>query len=151
MARKRMIDPEFWSDEDMAAVGRDARLMFIGVWNHSDDYGNLPHSPAKLKAQIFPLDDDLKVTDVERLLADLIRVGKMVEYSANGSRYLHVPDFVNPNSPYCQKISRPSARVHPPFTESSRTQGGLILKRRERKRKEVKRRVCSAERCMTPQ
>jgi len=34
-----MIKPEFWSDEKLAALSLQARLIYIGLWNLSDDYG----------------------------------------------------------------------------------------------------------------
>ncbi len=32
MPRSRMIKPEFWSDEKLAGVSFEARLVFIGLW-----------------------------------------------------------------------------------------------------------------------
>jgi len=39
MARSRILKPEFWSDEKLALVPREARLTFAGLWTSSDDYG----------------------------------------------------------------------------------------------------------------
>jgi len=39
MARSRILKPEFWSDEKLALVPREARLTFAGLWTCSDDYG----------------------------------------------------------------------------------------------------------------
>jgi hypothetical protein len=57
MARKRMIDPNFWSDDKIIELEPMQRLLFIGMWNFSDDSGVLKNSPKQLKAQIFPADN----------------------------------------------------------------------------------------------
>ncbi len=45
MARTRMIKPEFWSDEKLAALSLQVRLIYIGLWNLSDDYGVVKGHP----------------------------------------------------------------------------------------------------------
>jgi hypothetical protein len=40
-----MIKPEFWSDEKLAALSLQARLIYIGLWNLSDDYGVVKGHP----------------------------------------------------------------------------------------------------------
>ena len=60
MARKRMIDPQFWCDEKMMTLSHSARLLFIGLWNFCDDEGIHKNSDLKLKAEIFPADDITK-------------------------------------------------------------------------------------------
>ncbi|KKK60207.1 hypothetical protein LCGC14_3026700, partial [marine sediment metagenome] len=42
MARIRTVKPDFWTSEDVAAVSRNARLLFIGLLNFADDVGNGP-------------------------------------------------------------------------------------------------------------
>lgn len=39
MARIRTIKPEFWTAEQVMELSRDARLLFIGMWNFCDDAG----------------------------------------------------------------------------------------------------------------
>lgn len=53
MARSRMIKPEFWDDEKLASISRDARLTFIGLWNHSDDFAVVKGHASWLKNKIF--------------------------------------------------------------------------------------------------
>ena len=57
MARKRMIDPGFYSDDKIIELEPVQRLLFIGMWNFADDAGVLKHSAKQLKARIFPADD----------------------------------------------------------------------------------------------
>ena len=56
MARKRMIDPGYWSDDKIIELEPIQRLLFIGMWNFADDEGVVKNSPKQLKAQIFPAD-----------------------------------------------------------------------------------------------
>lgn len=56
MARTRSIKPEFFDDEKLAKVSRDARLTFVGMWTNSDDWGIVKGNHAWLKSQIFPYD-----------------------------------------------------------------------------------------------
>ena len=57
MARIRTIKPEFFDDEDIAAMSFQARLAFIGLWLQADREGRLKDRPMRLKARIFPFDD----------------------------------------------------------------------------------------------
>ncbi len=57
MARTRSIKPEFWNDEKLATIPRDARLTFVGTWTAADDYGVVKGHPLWLKNQIFPYDN----------------------------------------------------------------------------------------------
>jgi len=57
MARIRTIKPEFWDDEKLSLVSRDARLTFIGMWTFSDDYGVVKGASVWLKSKIFPYDN----------------------------------------------------------------------------------------------
>ena len=69
MARIRSIKPEFWSDPQVVALPMAARLLFIGCWNHADDYGVLKDDPARLKLQILPGDDVDPVHLIDELVA----------------------------------------------------------------------------------
>jgi hypothetical protein len=55
MARSRILKPEFWSDEKLALVPREARLAFAGLWTCSDDYGVTKGPPAWLRRVSVPV------------------------------------------------------------------------------------------------
>ena len=59
VARIRSIKPEFWQDEKLAGIPRDARLLFVGLWNIADDEGRLRGSPLFVRAHVFPYDLDV--------------------------------------------------------------------------------------------
>lgn len=89
MARIRSIKPEYWSDRSIARqLSRDARLLYIALWNFSDEHGRLPGDPRWVKGNCLPYDDDLGPEAVEQLLKELAAAGKVIGYEADGDPYL---------------------------------------------------------------
>ena len=109
MARSRILKPEFWSDEKLALVPREARLTFAGLWTCSDDYGVTKGHPAWLKAQIFPYDTDLALPQFQQWLADLERIGVIDPFTADGESFFFIRNFADH-----QKVDRPSKMRNPP-------------------------------------
>ena len=107
MARTRMIKPEFWDDEKLATVSRDARLLFVGLWSNSDDYGVVKGHPAWLKNRIF-LYDEIPLDIFECWLAELAAIRVIVPFLHNGERYCHIRNFRRH-----QTINRPSGARNP--------------------------------------
>jgi hypothetical protein len=91
MARIRSLKPEFWADEDLADLPRDARLLYMGLWNLSDEHGRLRGDARYVKGQLFPYDDDLDATAIDNLLWLLAKAGKVQRYEAEGRSYLFLP------------------------------------------------------------
>ena len=109
MARSRILKPEFWSDEKLAMVPREARLTFAGLWTCSDDYGVTKGHPAWLKSQILPYDTDLTLTQFQQWLADLERIGVIESFVADGESFYYIRNFADH-----QKVDRPSKMRNPP-------------------------------------
>jgi hypothetical protein len=91
MPRIRSVKPDFWQKEDLSLVPRDARLLYIGLWNLADEHGRLRGNPSFIKGQLFPYDDDLGVKEIEVLLEDLAELGKLHRYQVVGFPYLFLP------------------------------------------------------------
>lgn len=101
--RTRTIKPEFWTDEKLAKVSREARLFFAGLWTTADDQGVTHSNPALLKSQIFPY-DDLELKEVKAWIDEFIDLGMLIPYEAeNGENYLFIRSF-----PKYQKIDHPA-------------------------------------------
>lgn len=148
MPRIRTIKPETWDDATLGSLPRDARLMFIALWNFADDEGRILWSSAYLKAKIFPFDDDLSAKDVQNLMDRLEEVGRVRSYVVEKpvrQTYAVIPHFRRH-----QYIQRPqqSALPAPPVgvaddevaleDESDTSHGGVSDDYRpERKGKEV--------------
>jgi len=91
MARMRSLKPEYWADEELSDLPRDARLMYVGLWNLADEHSRLRGDPRYIKGQLFPYDDDLSPAAVDVLLNALTVAGKVVRYRVGGHQYLHLP------------------------------------------------------------
>jgi len=113
MARIRTIKPEFWTDDAITECSTSARLLFIGMWNFSDDNGNIDRSAKQLKMKIFPADN----IDAEPLLQELLAQNLVIEYQANGCLFLHIRGFAKH-----QKVDKPSKFSLPLYPDSLRTQ-----------------------------
>lgn len=92
MARIRSTKPEFWTDRFLARrVSRDARMLYMGLWNIADEHARLGGDAAYIKGQLFPYDDDLTAGAIDALLDALDEVGRVVRYVDNGDPYLFLP------------------------------------------------------------
>jgi hypothetical protein len=104
MARIRTIKPEFATSAQTAAVSRDARLMFALMWCHCDDGGVHPASGHKLKAECFPLDTDVLPETCSDWALELVKVGLLAEFEADGKVWWKVTGWKH------QKIVNPSIK-----------------------------------------
>jgi len=86
MARIRTIKPEFWEDEIIGTLSREARLLFLACLNLADDEGLLRWNPEFLKAQAFIYDDDIGRDYVQRLMAELEKAELVCTYNAGKVR-----------------------------------------------------------------
>lgn len=115
MARFRTIKPSFWTAEQVMSVSRDARLIFIGMLNFCDDYGNHPASASMVKAAVLPC-DSISIEAVEKLCTDLERVGLIIRYRVSDRDFWHIDGWSRH-----QKIDKPSQSHWPQFDEQSAT------------------------------
>ena len=71
MARKRMISPDFWTDDKMLQLPIPARLMFIGMLNFADDEGLLQNNATSIKVKILPA-EDITVEIIENYIRTMV-------------------------------------------------------------------------------
>lgn len=110
MPRTRSIKPEFWTDEKLAKVSREARLFFVGLWKESDDRGICRSNPVLLKSNIFPYDTDLPLDAVVEWLGQFKEMGLIFPYKAtNGEEYFWIKSFKKH-----QKIDHPAKTLYNP-------------------------------------
>lgn len=108
--RKRMIDPEFWSDEKIGNLHANARLMFIGMWNFADDEGIIKSRAEFLKSNIFPY-DEIKTDEIIKWFQELVREGLIFSYNIAGQNYAIILNFKKHqiiNKPTPSKLPAPS-------------------------------------------
>lgn len=112
--RNRMIKPEFWQDEKIGQLPVLCRLLYIGLWNLSDDYGVVKGNSVWIKGQLFPYDgaevDSKKISDA---LDQLEASGRIKGFTKNNEWYYDIPKFREH-----QVINRPSKQRNPTLTEA---------------------------------
>jgi hypothetical protein len=96
VARIRSIKPEFWDDRKLArSTSRDARMLYMALWNQSDEHARCNGDPDWLKGRAFPYDDDVTPAIVDRWLEELAVAGRIVRYEVDGDPFLYVPKLPN--------------------------------------------------------
>lgn len=92
MARIRTIKPDFWRDENLAAISPEAALLAIGLLNHADDEGYFNAHPKLIESDIFPLRELSRPITV--MVDELFRIGYIQLFEgADGKRYGHIYNF----------------------------------------------------------
>lgn len=120
MARIRTTKPEFWTSAQVLECSRNARLLFIGLWNFADDKGRHPDSAKQAKAEVFPA-DDLTNDDVARMLNELSANGLILRYVVGGKGYFEITGW------HHQRIDKPQPPKYPgPDEADSETIPGMV-------------------------
>ena len=99
MARRiRAIKPEFFENEQLAALPYEHRLLFAGLWTVADKAGRLEDRPTRLKARLLPYDQ----VNVDAMLADLAAGPDpfLVRYEAEGIRLIFILKFSTHQRPH---------------------------------------------------
>ena len=106
MARKRMIDPEFFLDEKIGKLQPFTRLLYVGLWGICDDnFATFPDRPEWIKIQVLPYDPNV---DVSQLLKELEDLGKIIPFEVEGERYYFIKNFFKH-----QRVEKPSGPKYP--------------------------------------
>lgn len=107
MARNRMIKPDFWDDEKLALISKPSRLVFIGMWNFSDDYGVVKGNSIWLKNHIFPYENN-SMKDFNGWIDELKNKGLIFLFQQSDENYFYIKNFTKH-----QTINRPSKQRNP--------------------------------------
>ena len=113
MARIRTIKPDFWTSEKIVACSPISRLLFVGLWNFSDDAGRQPARVRQIKMQIFP-GDNFTTSDITEMLVELVDNRLIHCYQVDKSWYLQIIGWSKH-----QRIDRPTVRYPAPNEEKS--------------------------------
>lgn len=115
MARIRTIKPSFFTSLTITELPLSARLTFIGLWTYADDEGRGVDDPRLVKAEVWPLDDDMTARKIDRDLARLAADGLIIRYQVGGRRFLQITNWGEH-----QRVNRPTPSKHPaPTLEST--------------------------------
>lgn len=113
MARIRSVKPEFWLDPKLATrLSRDARMLYMALWNQADEHARLLGDARVVKGQTFPYDDDLTAPVIEGLIGDLCRQGVARRYVVDEATYVYLPKLAKHQRLEPNKV--PSRLPEPP-------------------------------------
>lgn len=99
MPRLRTLKPSFFTNEELAELPFEARLLFQGLWCWADRRGRLEDRPKRLRAEIFPYDP----VDVDALLTKLHNHRFITRYEVNECRYIHIANFEKHQTPHIKE------------------------------------------------
>lgn len=147
MARKRMIDPSIWADEDFGSLSPEAQVLYIGIISNADDEGRLPANPAFLSASIFPF-KGLTAEQAKDIRSEVLtRMKSAILYIVDGKEYIELKKWYQYQAinrptpskyPKNEAKSEQSLNTHAQLTEDSvSNHGGLTPNRIEKNRKEL--------------
>ena len=102
MARIRTIKPQFWDDLRVGRLSRDARLLYIGMWNFADDCGVLVGDLLWLKSRVFPY-DQIQMQQFDKWIEELVKTGFICLFSYRQEEFIYLPTFTRH-----QKIDKPN-------------------------------------------
>ena len=105
MARIRSIKPEFRTSLTVTSWPRDVRLFFALLWGYLDDYGRGVDEPRLIKADCFPLDDDITAATIDEWLDLMAKTDTVRRYEVKGRRYVCVPEWSEHQKPQHPKAS----------------------------------------------
>lgn len=92
MPRIRTIKPKFWDDIKLSKISRDARLLFIGIWNFSDDLGVFVADADWVKSKVFPY-DKFDPELLEKWMQELVTFRFIQSISYNDEKFYHIRTF----------------------------------------------------------
>ena len=109
MARIRSIKPDAFRSDTLSQVPRGVRWTFAGLWTYLDDEGRGRDNLRLIKAELYPLDDDVTVDVLDDDLRQLEKLDTICRYSVDGKHYLHAVNWKQH-----QSINRPKESTNPP-------------------------------------
>lgn len=116
MARKRLLNPLFFVDPDIAMVSFPARLLFQSLWCLADREGRLEDKPQRIRVQTFPFDQGV---NIDGHLAELVEQDFIIRYAVDGKAYIQIRAFATHQKPHQREA--PSVIPPPPARHTQGT------------------------------
>lgn len=90
---QRMIHPTIWESRQVSKLSKLPRLLYIGMITIADDDGRFKATPAILRSKIFPLDEDVQISDVKNWRDEIVSNSLIVLYEVDGEEYAYHPNW----------------------------------------------------------
>jgi hypothetical protein len=97
MARIRQFKLGYFLNENLARTSCHARLTGLGLLLIADREGRIEDRPMRIKAEVFPYEDNLNMT---ALLDELVGAGFICRYTIDGGNYLAIKTFAKHQRPH---------------------------------------------------
>jgi len=115
MARIRFIKPGIMTNEDLGELGKDAYILFTGLWMLADREGRFEWRPKRIKMEAMPLWDDCDWKTVEKLLESMAEKHFIHKYEVDGKVYGQIVNWRKHQHPH----PREAASEIPPMKADS--------------------------------
>lgn len=109
MARIRSIKPEIRRSPTVCSWPYPVRWTFAGLPGYCDDEGRALDDVRLIKAELYPIDDDMTARKIEQHLIAIATNGPLCRYEVDGKKYLHLTSFGEH-----QRVNRPTPSRIPP-------------------------------------
>lgn len=93
MATDRMLRASMRRSEVVNSWPIPLRYFWTQLWGYCDDWGRGRYDARLIKADAFPLDDEITATQVERWMKALEVSGVIVRYEVGGKVFFHCPGW----------------------------------------------------------
>ncbi|MDK8637515.1 hypothetical protein QP866_06700 [Corynebacterium imitans] len=125
MARIRTVKPEFWRSPDIMSLSPFAKLLYIGLFNFSDDDGRGLFDVTSIAADVLLAEYAADPAGVTELIRDAflayVSRGMVTVYEVDGRAYYQINAWHDH-----QRINRPvPSKIPPPEQGKESTHGGL--------------------------
>lgn len=110
--RIRTIKPEFFLDEDVAALDPLDRVAFIGLLCYADKAGRLENRPSRLAAMVLPYEQK----GFEARISRLVVARFLIPYENDGRQFLQIRTFSAHQRPH---HTEPESKIPSPDSSGS--------------------------------
>jgi hypothetical protein len=127
MPRIRTVKPEHWNDKELVNISLQAHLLWIALWNFSDDEGVFENDSNLIRSQVFPRRADIRLEQITEWLGQLVKARFIVPFEyKNESYYIHRTFKTHQRIDKPQPSKIPSEIILRLISESSRNDQGSI-------------------------
>lgn len=96
MPRMRTLKHGFFTNDQLADLPFETRLLFAGLWLLADKAGRILDRPRRIKGELFPYDD----VDIDAMLCSLASKEFISRYEVDGTCCIEITKFLDHQRPH---------------------------------------------------
>lgn len=93
MATGRMLRGQISVSPQVNDLSLKATLLFTWLIPHVDDFGRINAHPRRLKSIIFPMREDISISDIDESLYQMADQGLIILYQIDDEKFLQMTKF----------------------------------------------------------